>query len=419
MRKKQLSVVVFVLFFIAAALVAWTVFGPRQAPLNSSQTVAFIDVGQGDSALIRDGAGYDVLLDGGKPEAGATVVAYLRRQGVGELDAVVASHADSDHIGGLIDVLQANDIRVRQVLYNGYADDTSTWRDFVAAVQAKGVLLVPVQFPQELDWGKLHVHVLNPASGLHDPETNDASLVLLVEYGAMDYLFTGDIDAAIEATVVARGTPVAAEVLKVTHHGSQYGSSAAFLAAVDPQVGVISVGENSYGHPSSATITRLQAAGASVWQTDSSQNILIASDGASYTILPQSGEFSSSGSLPVEPAPTFASTEAFARSGKVVITTIFSKGTGQAQPDEFVEFRNQDDVPIQLADWTLADEANHVVSLPPFVISPYQVCRVYTNQDHADSCGFSYHSEVGIWNNDHDRAYLRDASGELISEYGY
>ena len=119
------------------------------------QSTTFIDVGQGDAALLRDGEGFDVLIDGGKTSAGPTVLAVLRSLGITELDVMVASHADADHIGGLIDVLEADDIVIQQVLYNGYPGSTVTWSNFAAAVAADGLALTPAQSPMELQRGEM------------------------------------------------------------------------------------------------------------------------------------------------------------------------------------------------------------------------------------------------------------------------
>ena len=204
---------------------------------NQNLQVSFINVGQGDSALIRDSNGFDVLIDGGKSSAGPTVVAYLREQGVDDIDVMVASHADSDHIGGLIDVLDATDIPVESVIYSGYPGDTLTWSNFVSAVASEGITLTVAQFPITYTWGETTAHILNPETGLVNPETNDVSVVVLLEHGNNRFLFPGDIDSTIEATVVARGTPVAADILKVPHHGSNYSSSDVILIGRSTQGG--------------------------------------------------------------------------------------------------------------------------------------------------------------------------------------
>jgi competence protein ComEC len=247
--------------------------------------VTQINVGQGDSAILRDPNGFTILIDGGKTSAGPTLVKTLKDLAVQTIDVMIASHADSDHIGGLISVLQDHSIAVKRVLYNGYTGSTATWDQFASAVQAEGLSLEAVQFPQTLQLGQMTVWVMNPAAGLIDPETNDASVVLKISYGANRFLFTGDIDGSIEATIIARGTPLASDILKVAHHGSAYSSSLNFIASVQPKEAVISVGVNSYGHPSADTIAILETAGARVWRTDQAGSVIVNSDGLTYTIL--------------------------------------------------------------------------------------------------------------------------------------
>lgn len=266
---------------VAAVLAATAV---RLESPSAQTRVDFIRVGQGDSILLRDGNGFDVLVDGGRTSAGAAVLAHLRGQGISDLDVMVATHADADHIGGLIAVLRAGDIAVQQVLYNGYPGGTQTWGNFAAAVADEGLSLVPAQFPAEYVWGGLTVRVLNPDPGLTDPEQNNASVVLRVEHGTIDYLLTGDIDSTAEAAMVARGTPVAVEVLKVAHHGSAYSSGAGFLAATGASEAVIAVGTNPYGHPTGAALGRLAGAGMTLWRTDRDGTVTVISSGETYTV---------------------------------------------------------------------------------------------------------------------------------------
>lgn len=444
--------------FVSAILVTFAVSG--YAATNSSLQVSYIDVGQGDSALIRDAGGFDVLIDGGKTSAGPTVVAYLQEQGVDDIDVMVVSHADSDHIGGLIDVLNASDIPVESVVYSGYPGDTATWATFAMAVANEGITMTIAQFPQTFIWGETTAHILNPEPGLVNPETNDASVVVLLEHGNNRFLFPGDIDSSIEVDVVARGTPVAAQILKVAHHGSAYSSSEDFLSAVQPKEAVISVGDNSYGHPADETIARLLAVGARIWRTDQNGTIWVTSDSDSYQIAAQyvgninyllylplaSRDYSAPLPTPVpttpspEPSPTPTPTTPVpsetappaptntpiptntpppATTGNIQIINIFYDGDGSSEPDEHVDIRNDDSKSIQLQSWTLRDEADHVYTFPSFVIQPGQECRVYTNENHPEWCGFNYGSGSAIWNNTGDCAYLRDGSNALVDEYCY
>jgi len=280
-RRRWIAAAILVLLFLALGA-----FGAgSQAP--GLMRVSFIDVGQGDSALLSDANGFDVLIDGGKQSAGPTVVAFLRQQGVDDIDVLVVSHADNDHYGGLIKVLEATDIVVEAVVYNGYPSTAVSWGAFLSAAAARGLTPTAAQFPATFSWGEMDAHVLNPPTGLSTTDDNALSLVLRIDHGEMNFLFTGDLESASEAQVIARGTPVAAEVLKVAHHGSAYASSAYFLQAVSPWESIISVGENNYGHPAADTLARLASAGAHIWRTDRNGTVLVTSDGFSITVVPQ------------------------------------------------------------------------------------------------------------------------------------
>jgi hypothetical protein len=105
--------------------------------------------------------------------------------------------------------------------------------------------------------------------------------------------------------------------------------------------------------------------------------------------------------------------------GNIDITNIHYTGSGSSEPDEYVEIKNIDTHSIQLQNWTLRDDANHVFTFPSFSMAPQQVCRVYTNMIDQSYCGFSYHSGAAIWNNTGDCAYLRDFQGTLVNKYCY
>jgi len=378
-------------------------------------TISYIDVGQGDSILLRDPDGFDVLIDGGPTSAGSTIVNYLRNQAVDDIDVMLVTHPDADHIGGLIQVLGMADVPVEQVLYSGYPGDTATWTDFTHAVTDEGLSLTTAQYPQTLTWGSVSARVLSPTAGLTNPATNAASVVVMVTYGSNQFLFTGDISSAEEADIIGRGSNVNADILKVAHHGSGYSSSAVFLESVGMNEAVISVGQdNPYGHPDPEAISRLLTAGATIFRTDFNGTVVVVSDGSTYTITP-TFDMPNSVYLPIvmksEPQSTFT--------GLVTITNIFYDGEGTNEPNEYVEIRNDDTGSIQLAGWSLRDAANHVYTFPPFAMEPNQVCRIYTNEYHPEWCGFNYGSGTAIWNNTGDSAFLKDGFGTQIDQYTY
>lgn len=265
-------------------------FGTTPTKAESSlleMTIAFIDVGQGDATLIRDGNGFDVLVDGGGKSVGDNLIEYIKEVGVDDLEVVLATHADSDHIGGLISVLEAVEIPVESVYYNGYPGDTQTWTEFTNAVSSRGLNLNQAHFPDTYSWGGIDVQVLNPLPNLLDPDQNKASVVLLVDYAQITVLLPADIDASVENQLSSRTTSLQADILKVAHHGSEFSTSQSFLLEVLPLEAVISVGANPHGHPTVETLTRLENIGANIWRTDSIGTILMISDGESYEILPK------------------------------------------------------------------------------------------------------------------------------------
>jgi competence protein ComEC len=278
----KIALPLLVLLILAFILATTTLSAP-----DHHIKVSFIDVGQGDAALIQNQDGYTILIDGGPTAAGADLVAYLRDHGTSHIDVIIISHAHLDHFGGLPAVLAAPDITVGEVYYNGYDATTQSWYALATAVAGEGITMGALQFPSEYSWGGTTGYVLGPAAGIVNPDHNEASVVLLLDHGGQRFLFAGDLGFSGEAEVIARGTPVAAGVLKVGHHGSKYSSSEAFLAAVSPAHAVISVGSNSYGHPAPEAIARLQAAGAQVWRTDLSGSIILYGDGETYSVLPE------------------------------------------------------------------------------------------------------------------------------------
>ena len=242
------------------------------------------------------------------------------------------------------------------------------------------------------------------------------------------FLFTGDITSDAEQTLLGTGALkqlLPADILKVAHHGSDNGSSAAFLEAVGAEVAVISVGaDNPYGHPAQETLDRLEAAKARVLRTDRHDTITVITDGETYEISASFVVF-----LPLAlqqepptltPTPTATPIPEPVTSGDINLVTIFHHGfNGSQEPDEYVQVRNDDIQAIQLSGWTLRDLENHVFTFPSYVMQPGQVCRVYTNEYHPEWCGFSYESSSATWNNSGDCAYLRDSTSTMIDVLCY
>lgn len=243
-------------------------------------TVHYIDVGQADAILVACGGEY-MLIDAGETDGDDTVIHYLNDLGIKEIDLVVATHAHSDHIGEMDDVLEA--IPADTIWYPDYRHGTKTETDFLAAAEGCGARLYEPDLGERYDLGGATVTVLGPVKDNYkDP--NDMSIIVLVQFGDDRFLFTGDmenIDGAETDLVEYWGEEaLRADVLKVGHHGSDTSTSYRFLRAVAPGYAVISVGEgNSYGHPKPEALKILKDAEIYVYRTDTMGTVVAVSDG--------------------------------------------------------------------------------------------------------------------------------------------
>ena len=257
-----------------AVLISWTTLFHAFSRLSACDclTVHFLDVGQGDAALLRSPAGRWVLIDGGPrgPQGDAgrrVVVPFMRRYGGARLAAIVATHAHLDHYGGLHAVLEAFD--PAYVLEPGQAVPDAGYLGFLGAVEADGAEWRPARSGDRLELDGVTIEVLSPDSGwvATQSDINEASVVLLVRYGSVRLLFAGDAGMPTETHLAGRIGRVS--LLKVGHHGSRGATSDRWLDELQPADAVISVGaKNRYGHPATETLARLRAHGVTVFRTD-------------------------------------------------------------------------------------------------------------------------------------------------------
>jgi competence protein ComEC len=264
---------------IAAAVVAALGWGsvPSAGP-PASLTVTFLDVGQGDAAVVRTPDGATVLIDAGPEEQ--QVATELAALGIRRIDLAVATHAHADHIDGFPAVLAR--FPVPLLIDPGCPGDSPSYRRFLDAVRDEGV---PVRHPRggrRLTVGRLIVEVLGPdRCSPAGQSPNDDSLVLRLTYGRSTVLFSGDAEVPAQRDLLADEDPVQAAVLKVPHHGGDT-SAAEFFDAVDSTVAVVSTGPNDYGHPNPGVLASLRAEGMAVYRTDLAGDVTItfATDGS-------------------------------------------------------------------------------------------------------------------------------------------
>lgn len=242
--------------------------------------VHFVDVGQGDSILIQAPDGKTGLIDGG--EANTGIVQYLQMLGISHLDFVLATHPHSDHIGGLVQVLQV--IPVDVVYTNGMMHTTLTYEHFLDAISESRAEYVELKRGDAISLGWLTFEVLSLVPN-NDEDLNNGSLVLRLVYGKVSFLFTGDAEVAAEESMLSSGLDLTAIILKVAHHGSRTSSTPAFLAQVKPEVAIYTAGiGNDFGHPHTETIAALTALGAKIYGTDVNGTIIVTTNGSGYSI---------------------------------------------------------------------------------------------------------------------------------------
>ncbi|NLG27595.1 MAG: DNA internalization-related competence protein ComEC/Rec2 [Chloroflexi bacterium] len=242
-----------------------------------------LDVGQGDAILLRTPSGRTVLVDGGPDPVVLTarlgrILPFWQRH----IDLVVATHADQDHLAGLLPL--AEDYTLGQIIEPPSMATSALYDEWCALVEASGAAVLRASQGTAIALGDgLRLEVLSPsasAAALGEPDSNASSLVLRVSMGDWSALLTADIDAETEAALVRGGASLQADLLKVAHHGAGGGSSEGFLRAVDPQVALISVGaDNDYGHPAPETLARLAAADVRVLRTDQRGTLEVITDG--------------------------------------------------------------------------------------------------------------------------------------------
>jgi competence protein ComEC len=252
--------------------------------------VSFLDVGQGDAILIQTPGHQNILIDGG-PDPQKINLELSKKLPFWDrtIDLMVSTQPQADHITGLVEVLRR--YKVKQVLEPGVPYYSSIYHEWLNLIKDKEIKHDIAIEGQEIDLGdNIKIEVLNPPSELFQETSHDVDnngVVLKLTWGKVSFLFTADIRDEAEFELISQRASLRSTVLKVAHHGSKTSTSPQFLAMVDPEVAVISVGaDNSFGHPSSEVVERLisRLGVENVYRTDRNGTIEFITDGESLWV---------------------------------------------------------------------------------------------------------------------------------------
>lgn len=245
-------------------------------------TVDYIDVGQGDSALVNVNGKY-MLIDAGTNASEKDLINYLKGKNIQKIDYVIGTHPHEDHIGGLDKVIDNFDIG--QVYLPKISHTTKTYESVLESIKNKNLKVITAKEGVKIDLGPgTTVEMYSPNKSKYD-NLNDYSSIIKVSFGEKKFLFTGDAEREAENEVIKKGVDLSADVLKVGHHGSDTSTSNDFLEKVNPKIAIISCGKgNDYGHPHNSTLNKLEGRNIRTFRTDEVGTVQVESDGKNLTV---------------------------------------------------------------------------------------------------------------------------------------
>ena len=248
--------------------------------------VTMINVGQGDGLFIKGPNGNTYLIDAGSTDVSNVgkyrIEPYLKYKGIKSIDYAFLTHADADHINGVIEMLQRKKlgIDIRALILSEKAREDVGFEELKQTARENGSKIYYMEEGSSLQEGEMRIVCLAPNSGDKIAEGNESSMVLSLEYKEFDMLFTGDVEGHGEKLLIEKLEEKKYDVLKVAHHGSKNATPEAFLEIIEPVYACISAGKNNrYGHPHQEVIERLEAYTQMIWKTNEHGAIEIWTDG--------------------------------------------------------------------------------------------------------------------------------------------
>lgn len=237
--------------------------------------VHFIDIGQGDSILIQVN-NYNLLIDSGPFESKNKLKTYLNNLNISKIDYLIATHPHEDHIGNMSYII--NNYTIKNFYAPKVTSTSSTFEKLIDSLQVNNLKINILKAnTSTIDLGKYTtVEVFSPNLDYYE-NLNNYSPIIKISYKNTSFLFTGDAEELIEQEVISKNYNLSSDILKVGHHGSSTSTSKEFYERVNPSISVISVGNNSYGHPTTKTLNQIKTS--KIYRTDEKGDIVIISDG--------------------------------------------------------------------------------------------------------------------------------------------
>ncbi len=254
-----------------------------------------LDVGQGDGLFLRFPSGTTCFIDGGSmnvKELGKyRILPFLKYEGVETLDYVIFTHLDEDHISGMRELVEMqgtmDNVLIRQMLFPAISNPDEQYLEMWNLAKEKGIKVGTIGASDAIRETDFIIECISPVKGSYGEDKNNSSTVLQLTYKEFSMLLSGDLGIEGEDELLKQKCIKDVDVWKVSHHGSKYSGGEEFLEVLEPQLSLISVGKNSYGHPSEEILQRLEAVGSHIQTTLDGGALMLESDGKTYSLALQ------------------------------------------------------------------------------------------------------------------------------------
>lgn len=368
--------------------------------------ITFLDVGQGDAAVIRMPEGQTVVIDAGP----GNVVPLLRGLGVTSVDLLVATHPHADHIGGMRRIIES--MPVRFYLDNGDAHTTRTYARLLDALEARPEITYLEAVPRTLTLGRATIEIL-PLPPPGTASLNNRSVALVVRYGEFWALMSGDSEVEQLTGLTSSGAIPDVTLLKAAHHGSNNGFTREFLAVASPEIVVVPVGQNSYGHPGATAMTAYRATGATVFRTDRHGHVTI--------LARQDGWYEALPANQIAPEPAAVGGSRRYTNELTISVQADAPGNDHQNPNgEYAVVRNRSATTVAIGGWRLCDAANHCFRFPAGTeIRAGGMVTVFSGEGLPRAGSFHMGFARAVWNNNGDTATLYDGGGSVVLVHTY